>query len=199
MPVRVGIVDDGLVPSADPSLPVSHGAAVARVILSLAPQAELFDAPSFAGSRQADAAAVARGLETCIGAGVRVVNLSFGLREDVASLRSACVNAIGQGAILVAARPARGPAVFPAAYPGVIAATGDARCAHDAWSALDGGGLFGAAPASPVASIPGGASFAAARLSAFAANFLLETPAATAVEFRGWLMQHASYLGRERH
>jgi hypothetical protein len=59
------------------------------------------------------------------------------LGADRTVLRDAVSRAVEKGLLLVAALPARGQPVFPAAYPGVIAATGDARCAPGELSHLD--------------------------------------------------------------
>jgi hypothetical protein len=60
-------------------------------------------------------------------------------------LREAVSRALDSGVLVVAASPARGQKVFPAAYPGLIAATGDARCAPGELSRL-GPRLFGGCP-----------------------------------------------------
>ena len=66
---------------------------------------------------------------------------------------AACAALLGQGAVLVAAHPARGAPCFPAAYPGVIAATGDARCGWQELSQL-GPALFGAIIIAPLILYP---------------------------------------------
>ena len=149
MQVKVGIVDSGVAPAQRGALaacvgiaaggagveravahddPVGHGTAVAQIILAEAPQAQLVSAQAFAGRRQADAACVAAGIDWCLEQGARIVNLSLGLATDQAVLGAACRAAVAHGAIVVAAFPARGGSVYPAAYPGVLAASGDARC-----------------------------------------------------------------------
>ena len=124
--------------------------------------------------------------------------MSFGLREDRPSLRMACERALEQGVILVAAAPARGEPVFPAAYAGVIRATGDARCAPGELSFLntsqaDFGGHVRAG-ATGVA----GASVGCAQVAARAAAFLSAHPGGSAAQLRTWLAEQASYRGPER-
>ena len=220
MQVKVGIVDSGVSAAQRGALaacvgvaasgsgveravahddPVGHGTAVAQIILSEAPQAQLLSAQAFVGLRQANPACVAAGVDWCIEQRARIVNLSLGLATDEAVLRAACRAAVAHGAIVVAAFPARGGSVYPAAYPGVFAASGDARCGSGTWSIIEEHRLYGVAPYAADGSTRGGASYAAARLSGRAARFLAAWPSAGASEFRGWLEAGAAFRGRERH
>lgn len=219
MQVKVGIVDSGVSAAQRGALvacvgiaasgsvvertvahddPLGHGTAVAQIILSEAPQAQLVSAQAFAGLRQADPACVAAGIDWCIEQRARIVNLSLGLATDEAVLRAACRAAVADGAIIVAAYPARGGSVYPAAYAGVFAASGDARCAPDVWSVIDEGLLYGLAPFAADGLTRGGASYAAARFSGLAARFLAAWPSAGASDFRRWLEAGAAFRGRER-
>lgn len=229
MPVEVGIVDSGLAPELVARLgshllasvaiaatadgapqvvspqadPVGHGSQVAELILAAAPAARLLCAQVFVARRPVTVEVVAAGLRWCVAQGARVVNLSLGLRDDRPPLRVACAEAVAAGVLLVASAPARGGAVYPAAYPGVLAVSGDARCAPGVWSIIDGQGLIGTAPWAPLAyrataPAPGGASFAAARLSGLAAAYFTDFPQATAVDFRAALHAGAAFVGRER-
>ena len=219
MQVKVGIVDSGVSPTQRATLAgcvgiaagaagieravahddaVGHGTAVAQIIMAEAPHAQLVSAQTFAGLRQADAACVASAIDWCIEQRVRVVNLSLGLATDEAVLRAACRAAVAHGAIVVAAFPARGGSVYPAAYPGVLAVSGDARCGPGTWSVIEERRLYGAAPYAADGLTLGGASYAAARLSGRAARFLASWPTAGADDFRHWLEAGAAFRGRER-
>lgn len=219
MQVKVGIVDSGVSAAQRGALaacvgvaasgsgvertvahddPVGHGTAVAQIILAEAPHARLVSAQAFVGLRQADPACVAAGIDWCIEQRARIVNLSLGLATDEAVLRAACRAAVAHGAILVAAFPARGGSVYPAAYPGVFAASGDARCTPGIWSVIEEHRLYGVAPFAADGSTRGGASYAAARLSGRAARFLAAWPAAGAGDLRQWLEAGAVFRGRER-
>jgi hypothetical protein len=219
MQVKVGIVDSGVSPAQRGTLAacvgiaasaagieravahddaVGHGTAVAQIIMAEAPHAQLLSAQAFAGLRQADAACVAAAIDWCVEQRVRIVNLSLGLATDEAVLSAACRAAVAQGAIVVAAFPARGGSVYPAAYPGVLAVSGDARCSPGIWSVIDERRLYGAAPFAADGLTPGGASYAAARLSGRAARFLASWPTARADDFRYWLEAGAAFRGRER-
>jgi hypothetical protein len=198
--------------------PLGHGSQVAELILAAAPAARLACAQVFAARQPVTAEIVAAGLRWCVAHHVRVVNLSLGLREDRGALRAACATAAAAGVLLVASAPARGGPVYPAAYPGVLAVSGDARCAPGTWSLIDGLDLVGTSPWGPSAAAgtpsdrdggrppalsppppPGGASFAAARLSGLAAAFFTDFPQGTAEDFRAALRAGAAFSGRERH
>ncbi len=127
---------------------VGHGSSVARTILAAAPSASIVNAQVFHDAIAAPPAAIAAALGWVVERGARVVNLSFGVRQDREVLRLACAAARAAGAILLAAAPARGSRVFPASYPGVIRVSGDARCAPDEVSRLASAQAdFGACPA----------------------------------------------------
>lgn len=189
---------------------LGHGTDVARLILAAAPEAELLSAQVFADGRPVSAAAVAAAIDWAVAQGADLINLSLGLREDHWALRHACASASAAGVLLVASTPARGSAVYPAAYPGVVAVTGDARCAEGEWSLLE-------MPAASCAGVPraqlgacpdcrparGGASYAAARISGLAARWRQRQPVAPgdsvlAVRLIEHLAAGAAYRGRER-
>jgi hypothetical protein len=90
-------------------------------------------------------AAVAAAIDWAIARRADLIHLSLGLAGDRAVLAAAVGRAIDADCIIVAAAPARGALVYPAAYAGVIRATGDARCAPEELSCL-APGLFGAFP-----------------------------------------------------
>jgi hypothetical protein len=167
-------------PTADA---IGHGSSIARTILAAAPSARIANAQVFHGSIEA----------------ARLVNMSFGVRSDREVLRAACAAARAAGAILLAAAPARGPAVFPAAYPGVIRVSGDARCAPGEVSLLGSAQAdFGACPRTSDGRLRG-ASAAVARLTGRVAAFLAERPDADAAVVAGFLQTAARHRGPERH
>jgi subtilisin family serine protease len=175
-----------------------HGSSVARTILSAAPSASIVNAKVFHDSIAAPPAVVAAALAWAVEQGARVVNLSFGVRQDREVLRLACEAARAAGAILLAASPARGPAVFPAAYPGVIRVCGDARCAADDLCFLGSAQAdFGACPATVDGRVLG-ASAAVARVTGLAAALLAEHPSADGASVARLLESMARYHGPER-
>lgn len=217
-PVRVGVIDSGidaasrdifaacafarstpgdivrLAPHGDS---LGHGSEVAALIALGHPQAEFADAQVFAAAQAIDAGLLAAAIDWCVEHAVRVVNLSLGLRADRPLLRAACARASAAGLTLVAATPARGGDTFPAAYPQIIAVSGDARCEDVSWSWLDEGLRAGASPRPLLPAAGGGASYAAARLSGVIAAFFSAQPAAGHADLLAYLRTGASVLGRE--
>jgi subtilisin family serine protease len=177
---------------------IGHGSSIARTILAQAPVATIVNAQVFHDSITAPSAVIAAALGWVVERGARVVNLSFGLRQDREVLREACAAARAAGTILLAASPARGPAVFPAAYPGVIRVCGDARCSADEVSRLASAQAdYGACPAT-VDDRVRGASAATAWLTGRVAALLGERPSADAVSIEHVLESLARHHGPER-
>jgi subtilisin family serine protease len=221
-PVRIGIIDSGLRtgaaidtadarqfvltedgissgPAGDDAL--GHGTEVSRLILEGAPEAALLHAQVFDTSFRTAPVLVAAGLDWLVETGARIVNMSFGLSADRTVLREACMRAIEAGAVLVAAAPAQGAPCFPAAYDGVIAVTGDARCAKGEVSDLTGvQGDFGTWCASPEqgGGPMAGASAAAASFTGLAAAFLAQHPDADRTELHDHFCAQAVVVGPER-
>lgn len=170
----------------------AHGSAIARIILHHAPKAALLDAQVLGAGHQATAQAVAAGLAWLREEGARIVNMSLGLRHDRKVLRDAVAAAAAGGVVLIASVPARGAAVYPGAYPGVIRVSGDARCALGEISALGGTPAdYGAVPCD-LDGRQGGASFAAAHVTGILARHL------SADDPRALLDHLARFHGRER-
>jgi hypothetical protein len=211
MSLRVGVLDSGIAPEACPQVVgrqvfvasphgshAAHGTGIARIIASAAPDCLLLDACIFDASLRTSASVAAAGLDWLVQQQARLVNMSFGLREDREVLRLACERALAAGVILVAASPARGDPVFPAAYPGVIRATGDARCEAGELSALGTSQAdFGAHVRVSDASVAG-ASIGCAHVSAVIATLLLADPCMNIEALRAVLGQRARYHGPER-
>ncbi|MFP5515079.1 MAG: hypothetical protein ACLGJC_18580 [Alphaproteobacteria bacterium] len=213
--MRIAVIDSGItlpgVPVADraafrlregtlgmerlPARPdrIGHGSAVAAAVLAQAPAADLIDAQIFHDRITASPAAVAAALRWAVGCGAKLATLSLGLPADRPVLRAAVEEALSHGLLLVAASPARGGPVWPAAYPGVIAATGDARCAPGEVSVLPA--AFGTCPrrtdGDPRA---GGASLAVGHLAGLLAAAAPPSHEAALAH----LQRSARWHGRER-
>ncbi|WP_239688990.1 subtilisin-like serine protease QhpE, partial [Pseudomonas citronellolis] len=139
--VRVGVVDSGhaleqagcvvagqrfcLADEGVERLPLAadvlgHGSAVIQAVLARAPQARFSVAQVFDGRGVTSPLQIAAALQWLGGQGVRVINLSLGVRQDRPLLREAVAELVGAGVLVCASSPARGEPVFPAAYPGVV-------------------------------------------------------------------------------
>ncbi len=183
---------------------LGHGTALARIILAGYPDARLAAARIFTDSFACTPAQAAAGLGWLVAQGARIVNMSFGLREDRAILREACERATSAGVILLAAAPARGPGVYPSSYDGVIRISGDARTQPGEISILGGQQAdFGACPMPMEADriegkLIGGASFAVAHATAIALPFLAGNPDAGTADLCDYLASIARFHGPER-
>jgi hypothetical protein len=119
-----------------------HGSRVARLLSRGGAELELMLGQVFLGKAPASAAAVAAALDWAVAEGADLIHMSLGLAADRTVLAAAVGRAVGAGCVVVASVPARGGVVYPAAYPGVIRGTGDARCGPGELSCL-GPGFFG--------------------------------------------------------
>lgn len=217
--VKVGVIDSGgpisdlkhaiaFDPDGLPIPPhcdlLGHGTIVANIIRQACAgvaitHAQVFDdRPVTSALRVASALRWFASMEEA--SRVDIVCMSLGLREDRRPLREAVELAVQAGILVVASHPARGASCYPAAYPNVIAGTGDARCSWDQLSQL-GVRLFGAWSNSPELGGRGmaGASLGAARLAGHVAELLdAEGRFAGSDEVMDRLGQRAFYFGPER-
>ncbi|MBB4865647.1 subtilisin family serine protease [Pseudomonas nitritireducens] len=193
---RFRLADDGL-----DRLPLSvdllgHGSAVCEAILSHAAEARLCVAQVFDERGVTSPLQIAAALHWLGEQGVRVINLSLGVRQGRPILREAVAELIEAGVLVCASSPARGEPVFPANYPGVIRVTGDARCGEGEWSWLDSPQAdFGAAVKVGGRS---GASLGCAAFCGHLAELLAEQPALSNLQFIEVMRERAAFRGIER-
>ncbi|WP_043646417.1 subtilisin-like serine protease QhpE [Caenispirillum salinarum] len=190
------VLTDGGVATAAP-LPdrLRHGSAVEAVMRRALTGVTVRHAQVFGERPVTSAAQVAAAVRwLALEERVPLICLSLGLPTDRPVLREACADAVAAGAVLVAAAPAQGAACYPAAYAGVIAATGDARCAFDEISALPHAlGAWCSSPEHGDGGGMGGASIGCARLAAHAARMITKG----VPDVRAALEAAAVYHGRE--
>lgn len=179
---------------------LGHGRLVADIVLHCAPQAELLVAQVFRERLATTAAQVAAAIDWLVEHDAHVINLSLGLREPRPLLEAACRRALDAGVVLCAATPAHGAPVYPAAFPGVLRVTGDARCERLEISALAAAHAdFGAHVRPMDGTLAGaGASMACAHLAAHIARYRGDHGRAEADALRAWLTAQARYHGPER-
>jgi hypothetical protein len=175
-------------PPRSPRDHCGHGTRIAQLIAA-APGVELIDARIFDESLRSSAVRAAAAIDWLIVQRARLINLSFGLELDRDVLRAACARAVERGVLIV---------VFPSSYPGIVRATGDARCNPGEISWLAG----------PLADFGGcvrtvddsfrGASVGCANVSAAIAAWLTANPHGTNDEALAALRERAEYRGPER-
>jgi len=189
--------------------PSGHGSRIAQLWAAGDAVFELLLGQVFLSRGPASGAAVAAAVDWAVASRADLIHMSLGLDADRAVLAAAVARALESGCILVASMPARGRVVYPAAYPEVVRATGDARCAPGELSCL-GPGFFGGCPRF-AASGPsdsgagtrdgvgddarGGASVGAAWVTR---NILSRPKSSTASAAVAALTASARYIGRER-
>ena len=196
---RIAGAGPGAVTAAEPHVDrLGHGSAVAGVLLQQVPGVALLNAQVFDDRLTCSSRQVVAALDWLMAEDVRLVNLSFGLLRDCPELAGACARALARGVVLVAASPARGAPVFPASYPGVIRATGDARCAPGELSHLDSPQADFGACVRATGSGLAGASIGCAHVTVAVAQYLLEEPDASLQEIYGQLATSARFRGPER-
>ena len=181
--------------------PTGHGSRIAELLIS-GRRLELLLGQVFTTSGPTSGAAVAAAIDWAVERRVGLIHLSLGLAGDRMVLGLAVRRAIDAGCIIVAAMPARGAPVYPAAYPGVVRATGDARCAPHELSALRPW-FFGGCPRLEVASrmanghAEGGASGGASIGAAWVTHAILQEPPLAAPAAVEALTALAKYRGPE--
>ncbi len=217
-PVRIGVIDSGCAAghgvhvaaaaafvladggvcraAAQPDV-LGHGSRIADVLLHFAPQAELLVAQVFRARLATTALQVAAAIDWAVVNGVDLINLSLGLRAPRPVLAEACARACAAGVVLCAAAPTRGQAVYPAAFPGVLRVTADARCARDEIAALAAAHADFGAHVRPLddALAGAGSSMACAHVSGLAACHFAAGGGAESL--RAWLVAQARYHGVE--
>ncbi len=209
--LRIGIIDSHIAPplhsaksfcaiddnSASCQQPL-HGATIADWLNTAIVELEICAAQVFAQQLICSPRQVAEAIHWLIDQDVRLINMSFGLREDRTVLCAACEAAVDAGICLVAASPARGDPVYPAAYPGVVRATGDARCDGGEIACLDSAQAdFGGYAGNPQTGLVG-ASAGCAAVCVALAKLAVDNRQMSSAELVATLARKADYQGPER-
>jgi hypothetical protein len=206
--VRVVLIDGPLAPDApgvearivlreaEPVGPAAlHASALAVAIRQGLPDARLFNIVVFGASLATDAGCVARALDHAVALRPDIVLCAFGMLRRDDAVAAAAERVLRCDALIVAAAPARGGAVYPAMLSGVVAVQGDARCGGCEWSLLGSHPLFGASPMIPGHAAVRGASAAAGSFAGLLAGCLVACGRGTTIEE---MKSNARYIGRER-
>lgn len=173
----------------------AHAAAMRAAVAAGSAEARIANLVVFGDRLLTDAATVARALGRAAELAPEVVLCAFGLVRDDAEIAASCRRLVQRHILVVAAAPARGARVYPAALPGVVAVQGDARCGPETWSDLRlPHAAFGATPQLAGEAAIAGASVAAAHFAGHLAACAARVGAAHAVEE---MRRRASHRGRE--
>lgn len=180
--------------------PIGHGTVVAGILASSPRPVRLLIAQVLNERGRSTAAALATAVDWAVERRAQLLHFSLGLARDRAVLSAAIGRAVATGVLVVAAAPARGVATYPASYPGVIRATGDARCGREQISYLGTATAdFGACPMhrSKSGQATRGASVGAAHLSRCIVTHV--AAGRSVLKTREALVQFATFRGPERH
>jgi hypothetical protein len=191
---------DGRVSGANAVVDVTgHGTAIGELVATGGREIEWVVAQVLNSRGNSTAASVAAAIHWASVQKVALIHLSLGLPFDRQVLAEAIVEAVSSGIVVVASSPARGNVSYPAAYSGVIRATGDARCSRDEISTLGTRQAdYGACPRYKNSSGDtfAGASIGAAHVSRFIVQNL--SPALSCGDVRRALDPLAVHRGPER-
>jgi hypothetical protein len=182
---------------------LGHATNTIRLIRDGAPQARFAIAQVFFDSASSPEA-IAVAVDWLVGLNAQLINLSLGTPRHSYPLHDACTRAHAAGCLLVASVPSRGTIVYPAAYPGVIRVTGDARCQSGQFSRINSERCdLGASPlphpqCTSSRLLAGGASCATARVSAVLAALLQSgcAPAQCVAQFAAQCAFHGPQSAR---
>jgi len=191
--VRIGLVDGplpadgaGLIDVANfsalarpESAGAHHAAAVAGTIRFHCQAARFANAVIFGDSLATSRDALVDAVTWLLSDPPDVLHCSFGLPTGDDDVAAVFADAVRLCPFVVATAPARGRLVYPAAFPGVIAVSGDARCGPDEWSWLNTGRVdFGAHVVAATDPRVRGASAAAAHITGLMCARLVASGAA---------------------
>ena len=179
--------------------PIGHGTVVADIIGAAAGRVRLLVGQVLNERGRSTAAVLAAAIGWALSQRAQLLHFSLGLAADRAVLRAAIGEAVASGVLVIAAAPARGGITYPASYPGVIRATGDARCTDGQISYLGTAAAdFGACALhrSRCGTVTRGASVGAAYLSRHIVTHLAS--GVPAPQAHAALVRLATFHGPER-
>lgn len=211
MTIRIGVIDSGAAErqlykvtdyrsfTDDEELldKLGHGTAVIERLLTAEADFEICLARVFSDQLICSVDQCVAAIDWLVALNPVFINMSFGLSRDSNALREACARAVEAGVGLIAASPAQGAEVFPAALPGVVRATGDARCRDGeiAWLASTQADVAGYVGDPKIG--PAGASIGCASVSARLLPIIEDDPDLEFSHFVELLAADAEYQGIE--
>jgi subtilase family protein len=127
---------------------IGHGTALAGILRAKSPSAHLYSVKVFDKRLQTDAEVVAAAIRWVADQNIEIANCSLGTENaaDRALLQAACDYATARGVLLVASTDGEARELLPACLAGIIAVTGDERCAWNEYYFSVEKGVFLAHP-----------------------------------------------------
>ena len=190
-----------VVEAADFSDQLGHGTAIAGVIREKNPQARIYAVKIFHQFLEAPGALLLIAMQWAITAKVNIIHLSLGTErpEYRENLKQLCQDAVRKNIVIIASARSLEDRVFPAIFDEVIAAYWNHDCKNgslfyypDSKVEFGAYGRPRALPGIPQELNFGGSSFAAARVTALAANILEDNPKAGVVWVKEMLQKKAN-------
>jgi subtilisin family serine protease len=180
---------------------LGHGTAIAGIIREKVPQAHLHAVKIFHKELHAPARLLFVALKWTINRHIKIIHLSLGTEraQDRVELDGLCRDAYEKGIVIVAAARTPDDMVYPGAFDTVIGVCWDRACQEDSLVYHPGKAVEFGAYGRPrtIAGLSqernfSGSSFAAARVTALAAQFLEQNPHAGTFLVRDMLQQSAT-------
>jgi subtilisin len=197
--------DGKVTAAADFSDHIGHGTAIAGIIRTATPEANLFAFKIFDKTLHCSAAVLLAALSWAIEAEVNMIHLSLGtvVTRHQAALARLSEEALHKNIIIVAAARNDSDVIYPAALDSVIGVYWDRNCPWDhvtfnPYKKIPFGahGYPRTLPGRPNEDNFSGSSFAAAHVSAMAARILLDFPRAGIEEVKEKIVERFRYLKR---
>src|SRR6267142_2101148 len=170
----------------------SHGTLCAGIIHSIAPDSMIMPLRAFDDAGDSDVFTILKAIDFAVANSAQVINMSFGMDTDSASIRSSIQAAVAAGITVVASDGNKnsGTFQFPAAYPGVLSVAATDNSDNKASFSNYGSYVTVSAPGvNVISSFPGG-YYAAISGTSFAAPIV----AAEAALLRGLLKNPATVI-----
>lgn len=174
-----------------------HARAVMAAIKSVNQDVLVLSFPVFKDKLSTHRQIVVESLITAMRSDASILHCSFGFPDEDPATASAFNGAVKHFRCVVASSPSRGNSVYPASYPGVLKASGDARAIGRQFTWLNTSTVdFAASPRAPEGFEIAGASIGAARISGLVAGLIDNE--GYGVDIRERLAELANYKGPER-
>ena len=180
---------------------LGHGTAIAGVIREKNSQAKIYAVKIFDQFLEAPGALLLTAMQWAIAAKVNIIHLSLGTErpEHRKDLKQLCQDAVRKDIVIVASARSLEDQVFPAIFDEVIAVYWNHDCREgsliyypDSFVEFGAYGRPRALPGIPQELNFGGSSFAAAHVTAMAANILADNPMAGVVGVKAMLQKKAN-------